>query len=403
MTVTAAARKLLATSAVVFAAVADAPAGGADREVGDWFRINAPEAVHWRTSAPEDPRRVRVTPEHDAGQAVELLVLYPKRSSAYDTAFTVLLGVLRRQGFAPRLRVVNFDADGTHATAALRRAEDRRVDLVIAMGSQSAAYLHETYSGGALPAVTVCAKDPVLRGQVPSYQAGGSANIAYTSLNLPTEVLLRELTTLIPRLSHLAILVNRRNESAMETQAKPVARLARDAGINARIVGIDGKSGAAAQLAEEMTAARDWMTAGTVGDDGAAARGLFLITGSTSVFRELETIDAYAGDVPVVSMIPDTVRAGETSAGVAIGVGFESNARLAGHYAGQLLRGEASPAELPVGIVEPPDIALNFAKTRGIGLRVPFTFVERASTVYDPNGAPVTIRAVSQPANDGAS
>jgi len=387
------ARRLVAVptlaAALVLSAVGVARAQDNDVAAGDWFRVNAPEAEHWRTEPTDAAYRAHVIPEGVDGEPVDLLALYPKPSSAYDTAITQLLTTLRRNGFAPDLHAVNFHDDRGRAKAALRRAERRGADLVIAMGSGSAAYIHATYRGGKLPCVTVCAKDPVLLDQVPGYDAGGDANIAYTSLNLPTAVLVAELRTLMPELSHLAILVNRNNVSAMETQAEPVASRARKAGLKARVLAIDGEGDVAARLARRMDAARAWMA----GDD--AGRGMFLITGSTSVFREMATIDAHAGDVPVVSMIPDNVTAGSTSAGVAVGVGFPSNARLAGHYALKLLRGDAAPADLPVGIVKPPDIAINFAKTRAAGLRVPFTFVERAGTVYGPDGAPVSVHDVA--------
>jgi putative ABC transport system substrate-binding protein len=42
--------------------------------------------------------------------------------------------------------------------------------------------------------------------------------------------------------------------------------------------------------------------------------------------------------------------------------------------------------ELPVGIVSPPDIAINFRKVREIGLNIPFNFVESASKLYDYDG-----------------
>jgi putative ABC transport system substrate-binding protein len=232
--------------------------------------------------------------------------------------------------------------------------------------------------------VTACAKDPVLLGQVPDYGRGGDANIAYTSLNLPVEVLLAELRSLAPQLSHLAILVNRANASAMRTQAEPLAALAGEAGVRVRLVAIDGADNAAAQLAEGMDAARTWMGAAAEPAADGAPRALFLITGSTAVFRELATIDAHAGRVPVVSMIPDLVRPGADSATLSIGVAFTSNGRLAAQTALEILHGRRQPADFGVGVVSPPDIALNLGKTRAIGISLPFGFVERATAIFAP-------------------
>ena len=73
---------------------------------------------------------------------------------------------------------------------------------------------------------------------------------------------------------------------------------------------------------------------------------------------------------------------------LAIGVSFESNARLAGIYGAQILNG-AKVEQLKVGLVSPPDIAVSFLKARDIGMRVPFSFFEIASYIYDYNGATV--------------
>ena len=45
--------------------------------------------------------------------------------------------------------------------------------------------------------------------------------------------------------------------------------------------------------------------------------------------------------------------------------------------------------ELRVGIVSPPDIAINFRKAREIGMKVPFSFFESASYIYDYEGRSV--------------
>ena len=39
-----------------------------------------------------------------------------------------------------------------------------------------------------------------------------------------------------------------------------------------------------------------------------------------------------------------------------------------------------------VGLVSPPDMAVNFMKAREIGLRVPFSFFEIASFIYGFDG-----------------
>jgi putative ABC transport system substrate-binding protein len=386
LSLAAALAAMLATAPTPGAPARAAPSGG-DLSAHAWLRVLAPEAQHWQRAEPEAADTATLRPAAPGPVDRRLLVLYSKRSSAYDIALTEILRALRLDGLRPELRVINVAGRPARAQAALAAAEREAAgprDLVIAMGSGVTAMLHDSYRGGALPVVTACAKDPVLLGQVPDYEAGGDANIAYTSLNLPVEVLLAELRSLAPALSHLAILVNRANASAMRTQAEPLQALARTAGVRTRLVTIDGRGDAAAQLATGMDAARTWMgPAAAPRPDGAPA-GLFLITGSTAVFRELATIDAHAGRVPVVSMIPDLVRPGADSATLSIGVAFTSNARLAAQTALEILHGRRRPADFGVGVVSPPDIALNLGKTREIGISMPFEFVERATAIFTP-------------------
>ena len=118
-------------------------------------------------------------------------------------------------------------------------------------------------------------------------------------------------------------------------------------------------------------------------------RSLFWITGSTAVFREIETINANADRVPVLSVVPEVVAEGPDSAVMSIGISFESNAHLASLYAHSVLQKTAEVGDLNVGIVSPPDIAINFLKAREIGLEIPFSFIESAGFIYGYDGEAV--------------
>ena len=80
---------------------------------------------------------------------------------------------------------------------------------------------------------------------------------------------------------------------------------------------------------------------------------------------------------------------GDASATLSIGISFESNAHLAALYGIKVLRGKAKVGDLKVGVVSPPDIAINFRKVRKIGLKMPFSFVEGANFIYDYDGQSV--------------
>ena len=91
----------------------------------------------------------------------------------------------------------------------------------------------------------------------------------------------------------------------------------------------------------------------------------------------------------MLSVVPEVVTAGDDSAVMSIGISFESNAHLAALFAVDVLSGRRRAGDMEVGIVSPPDIAINFRKAREIGLEIPFSFFEGASFVYDYDGRAV--------------
>ena len=130
---------------------------------------------------------------------------------------------------------------------------------------------------------------------------------------------------------------------------------------------------------------------------------VFWITGSTSVFVEIETITKHADKVPVLAVVPEVVQAGRDSAVLSIGVSFESNAQLAAVYGAEILTGRAKAGQMKVGVVSPPDIAVNFLRAREIGLKIPFSFFEAATFVYDGEGKAVRVRGQDAKDVPGAS
>src|SRR5262249_42928941 len=188
-----------------------------------------------------------------------------------------------------------------------------------------------------------------------------------------------------PELKNLAVLVDSKNISAVQTQAEPIAAYARNRGIQVIWGEVQNPARAREELASVVRDAVQTMRK----SDPDLSKSLFWVTGSTSVFREIQTINANADRVPVISVVPEIVRAGPDTAVIAIGISFESNAHLAAIYGIDILQGRAKAEDLKVGVVSPPDIAISFLKSREIGLRVPFSFFESASFVYDYDGRPV--------------
>lgn len=356
--------------------------------VPPWFRYGKSVQTRWTvTGNPADDHRVmlRQLSSDALGKKHRVLFLYPRASSAYDTAITTMLGVFDAKDLDVEITAINFENNDERGREALRFAESVKSDLIVAMGSESTAWLFDHYRGGAIPVVSVCSKDPVQLGQAQSYTEGSGSNFAFTSLNVPVEVQMAYVRELKPDLKNLAVLVDAKNVSAVQTQAEPIAKFARERGVQIIWGAVQNPSKAREELGPIVADAVRTMRK----SDPDLSKSLFWVTGSTSVFLEIKTINDNADRVPVISVVPEVVKDGADTAVMSIGVSFESNAHLAAIYVSDILGGKARAGELKVGLVSPPDIAVSFLKAREIGMKVPFTFFETASFVYDYDGRPV--------------
>lgn len=369
--------------------------GVKETSYADWFMMDADVAADWRViPVPGDPNEALIIPRERTVKAAEkadgddeILVLFPKRSSAYDTAMATILNVFHGKAIPARFRLKNFLGKSDLGMAALADAEAGGIDLIFSMGSASTDFIVRHYTGGDIPVVSVCSKDPVLLGQIGGYDIGSGTNIAFTSLNVPVELQMTYLKELMPGLRNIVVLYARQNRSAVVTQFEPLREIAVEQKLRVLDVVVEERLSARAELAEKIP-----LVVESLVNSGQKDKSIFWITGSTSVFREIETINRYAGGIPVLSVVPDVVTSGDDSAVLSIGVSFESNAYIAAVYGVKILSGETAAGDLTVGVVSPPDIAVNFKRAREIGLKIPFNFFELASYVYDHEGRAVRVK-----------
>jgi putative ABC transport system substrate-binding protein len=377
---------------IVSAAEKGSPAG--EPGYWKWFKFAPALRETWSfVEVSGDSSIVHLLPKRfeEATTRKKVLVLYPRPSSAYDIAISKILKVFDDKALEVEVTAVNFEIDDAKGKAALKRAHAGGYELILSMGSESTAWLWTNYKDGKIPVVTVCSKDPVVLRQTRGYSRGSGTNFAFTSLNMPIDVQMAYVNELKPKLRNIAVLVDSKNISAIETQAKPVADYARSRGVRVLEIAVQDPNNAKAEL-EKMV--RD-ATAQMSKNDPDLSNSVFWVTGSTAVFKEIATINANAGRAAVLSVIPEIVRGGDDSAVLSIGISFESNAHLAAVYAADVLRGRASAGDLKVGVVTPPDIAISFRKARDIGMMVPLSFFEAAGTIYDYDGKAVRVDGVS--------
>ena len=375
------------SAGLVIMSVASAPASAADDmiSISNWFKVGTGSDRDWQiVETKGDPNTLSIRPKHlQSSRALRrVLVLYPRASSAYDTAMTKILEVFADKKIDTEFEISLFNIDPVLGKAAIDLAERNNYDLILAMGSESTAWLWSAYRGGRLPVVSVCSKDPVLLGQAKNYETGSGTNFAFTSLNMPIDAQMSYVMQLRPNLKNLAILVDATNFSAVQTQAQPAKQFARARGIQVFELAVKSPENAKAELSRLV---HDAVTAMRKNDID-LSNSLFWITGSTTVFAEIATINANSFRVPVLSTVTDVVRSGDATAVLSVGISFESNAHQSALYAIDILEGKRKASEMAVGIVSPPDVAISFRKAREIGMRVPFTLFEGASVIYDNDG-----------------
>jgi putative ABC transport system substrate-binding protein len=360
-----------------------------------WFHFPASAQAHWvLVPDPADPWRLTIRHRDPpaAGTTVhQVVILFAKESPVYEPATATILDIFESRKIEAVFTLINFRSDAARGRQALAAAPALHAELIFAMGSDTTDFTTGAYKGGAIPVVSVLSKDPVLLGQMPDYEHGSGTNLAFTSVNVPIEVQMAYLLELRPELRNILVLYDKDNKSAIQTQVNPLKVAAAAQKIQVFDVVANSPASARADLESQLPA----QIAAAQQSDPDESKTICWITGSTATIQQIATINRLADHVPVLSVFPDLVQAGDDSALLSIGVSFDSAAHLAASYGARILLGEVRAGDLQVGTISPPDIAINFRKAREIGLKIPFRFFESASFIYDYAGKPV--RVAGQP------
>jgi putative ABC transport system substrate-binding protein len=365
----------------------------------EWFSLNPEVYLHWHVvPVPGNPSTLVVKPNwvKDDAEKKSILILIPKRSDVYGVAVSTTLNIFKQKNIAADFTIVNYGTIEPYGLALLDKAKQDNIDLIFSVGSVSTEFIQAHFVGEKIPVVTSASKDPVLLDQTSSYDRGSGTNVAYTSISPPFGTLRTYLLELKPNLENIAILYAEKNTSAVKTQMEPMAKIAGELGINTFKVGVVDRDNARAELVDLIPkAVSDMRESDTDGNpDNNLENSIFFITGSTSVYREIATINEYGGGVMSVATLPDVVQEGDDSAVLSIGAQMQNVANLATLYGTKIISGEVEPGELEVGIVSPPDIAISFRRLKATGNKIPFSFFELASFIYNYEGE--TVRALGQ-------
>lgn len=348
----------------------------------DWLKLNEDIVSNWQSQY--NPNTPFVVTIYKKSVKIDktIFVLFSKKSSAYNTSLNKIISVLSDKNINIKYIILNYSGDKELGFKAFNLAKQNKVDLFFAMGSKAAGFCFKQFHNPPMPVLSVCAKDPVMLGQMKDYETGSGTNFAFTSLNVPIELQLNYIRQLIPDVKNIAILYAKQNSSAVKTQVVPLEKIAKKEGINILHIEVQEQKNSKAELSVLVPQ----VVVKLKKSDPNLKNSIFWVTGSTSVFKEIETINKFANKVPVLSAVTNVVKPGDNSALLSIGVSFESNAHIAAIYAYDILANGIKPGTLKVGVVTPPDIAINFKKSREIELKIPFLFFESAGFIYGYNG-----------------
>ncbi|RLB93452.1 MAG: hypothetical protein DRH26_03810, partial [Deltaproteobacteria bacterium] len=124
----------------------------------DWFPFTKNMSKEWKIIVNEnDPLRFEVIPKPENGELRDkkILILIPKKSSAYVTSAEAVFNFFSDKNLYPQFEIVNFNKDEVLGTNALEEAEKKQVDLIFAMGSLSAEFVYRNFQNRKIPVVTI--------------------------------------------------------------------------------------------------------------------------------------------------------------------------------------------------------------------------------------------------------
>jgi putative ABC transport system substrate-binding protein len=240
----------------------------------------------------------------------------------------------------------------------------RQVAVIVTPGSTPAA-LAAKAATATIPIVFTLAADPVAIGLVAGLNRPGGNLTGVTSLNQEVGPKRLELLhELLPAATTIALLVNPTNPTA-ETLSRDAQAAARTLGLQLRVL--------------HASAERDF---DTVFADLVQLRAGGLVIGiDTFLTSRTEQLAALTlrHAVPAIYQAREFPAAGGL---MSYGGNITDANRLAGIYAGRILKGE-KPADLPVQQYTKLELIINLKTAKVLGLRIPETFLLRAEEVIE--------------------
>lgn len=347
-------------------------------------KVKQSAQANWNISQGEESVRLS-----SISKQSKVWVILSKKADSYDTALKTMLNVYQKQADDIEFRVFLLSEQQQDLQGWLKKME-QQADLLYTVGSKATVTIYRQYAGGKVPVVSVNAKDPVLLGLIDSYSGSGN-NFAFTSLNLSSSVTLSFIKKYDEQLAQIGVLYAQQNRSAYLTQYLPLKEQAEKQGIAVYPIAVD-ETVAGSGLNEVMNRQLENMKQ----QDPDLKHSLLWLTGSSSLLKRVEEINQLSDNLPLLTAVPEAVNKSNSSALMSVGTSFVNNAYQAALYGLKILNKETEPEDLPVGVIYPPDISLNFKQAERIDTVIPFVLVEMASEIYAQDGAIIRTGGMSK-------
>jgi putative ABC transport system substrate-binding protein len=271
------------------------------------------------------------------------------------------LGYSEGSNLALELRFADGKAERLPALAA--ELIELRVDVIVATDTPSTRAAQQATS--TIPIVMANIIDPVGSGFVASLARPGK-NITGLS-NMSSDVspkYVELLTTIVPKLSRIAVLLNPVN-SAHRGTLRSIEAAAKEAGL--KVLPLEAES---PQQIESAFAAISKERAGAV----IVAQDAFL----AQQRRQIAAL-ALKGRVPSISGVRDLTEAGAL---ISYGQDPADSWRRSADYVDKILKG-AKASDLPVQQAATFELVINVKTARGLGLTIPQAILTRADRVIE--------------------
>jgi len=240
----------------------------------------------------------------------------------------------------------------------------RRVAVIVATTTQAA--LAAKAATTTVPIVFETASDPIRLGLVASLNRPGGNLTGVTQTNVEIAPKRLELLhELVPATKVMALLVNPANPTLADANIKELQAAARRLTLELHVLNASAEPEFDAVFAKLIELRAGGLV---IGNDP-------LFTGRSEELAALAVRHA----VPTVYAWREFAVAGGL---LSYGVAVPDSYRLAGNYAGRILKGE-KPADLPVQQVSTVELIINMKAARALGISVPLSLIGRADEIIE--------------------